>query len=149
MRRFRFRLERFLEIKRYRERQAELGLAVAASRCVELQGRMSEARSRMAAELEARASGPGRVDLEALQTSELYRRHLVGVWEASARQLVVRERERREAQQVYIERSRERKVLDKLRERRAADYYKDGKRRDAKVIDDLAQGNRAARQREE
>jgi flagellar FliJ protein len=145
MRRFRFRLERLLEIRRYRERQAELVLAVATGRCIELQNRMSEARALMAQQLVERASAGGRLDLDALQWSEAYRRHLAGVMEASARDLVVREKERREAQSVYAGRARERKVLDKLRERRQLDYTHEERSREARTLDDVSQAARAAR----
>ncbi len=149
MLRFRFRLERYLDIKRYRERQAELGLAAATARCIELQNRMADARARMASALVERAGGAGRVDLEQLRWSEVYRRHLADVYDAGARALVVRERERREAQKVYLDASRERKVLAKLRERRGQEYYRDGKRREARILDDVSQAARAARSREE
>ena len=145
MRGFRFRLERILEIRRYRERQAEMALAVATGRCIECQNRMAEARSRMARELVERAVAGGRLDLEALQWSEQYRRHLAEVYEASARDLVVREKERRAAQAVYIDRSRERKVLDKLRERRVLDYTREARGREARILDDVSQAARAAR----
>lgn len=145
MLRFRFRLERFLDIKRHRERQAELGLAAATARCLELRNRMADARSRMARELADRAARAGRVDLERLRWSEIFRRHLADVHDNSARDLVVRDKERRQAQKVYIDASRERKVLDKLRERRERDYYHDEKRRDAKTLDDVSQAGRAAR----
>jgi flagellar FliJ protein len=149
MLRFRFRLERYLDIKRHRERQAELSLAAATARCLELQARMAEARERMARELFERARRGGSLDVDELQWSESYRRHLADVHDGSAKLLVVREKERREAQKVYLDASRERKVLDKLRERREADYYRDGKRRAARTLDDVSQAGRAARSREE
>ena len=145
MRRFRFRLERFLEIKRYRERQAELTLAAATARCLELKNRMAEARSLMAQELALRAGGAGRLDVERLQWGELYRRHLTGVYESSVRSLVAREEERREANRVYLERSRDRKVLDKLRERREREYYHEARGRAARALDDVSQAGRVAR----
>ena len=144
MLRFRFRLERFLDIKRYRERQAELALAAATSRCVELQNRMADARARMARELVDRAA-PGILDLEQWKWSEAYRRRLADVYEASARDLVIREKERRQAQKVYLDATRERRVLDKLRERRERDYYHEAKRREARVLDDVSQSGRVGR----
>ncbi len=147
MLRFRFRLERFLDIKRYRERQAELALAAATARCLQLQNRMADARARMARELVERAA-PARLDLEEWKASEVYRRHLADIYEASARDLVVREKERRAAQKVYLDASRERKVLDKLRERRERDYYGEAKRREARTLDDVSQSGRVGRSRE-
>jgi len=149
MLRFRFRLERFLDIKRYRERQAELSLAAATARCIELQNRMADAKTRMARELVDRAARGGRVDLEQLRWSEVYRRRLADLHDTSARDLVVREKERRQAQRVYLDASRERKVLGKLRERREREYYHEEKRRDAKTLDDVSQAGRAARIRGE
>ena len=148
MLRFRFRLERLLDIRRYRERQAELALAAATSRCVELQNRMADARARMARELVERAA-PGGLDLEEWKWSEAYRRHLADVYESSARDLVVREQERRQAQKVYLDATRERRVLDKLRERRERDYYHEGKRREARTLDDVSQSGRVGRSGEE
>jgi flagellar export protein FliJ len=106
---------------------------------------MAEARARMAEQLVERAPRGGRLDLEALQWSEAYRRRLAEVYEASARDLVVREKERREAQGVYLERSRERKVLDKLRERRQLAWKREERTRDARILDDVSQAARAAR----
>lgn len=145
MHRFRFRLERLLEIRRYRERQAELALAAATARCIELRNRMDDARSRMAQQLVERASAGGLLDLQRLRWSEAYRRHLSDVCEASARDLVIREKERREAQAVYVERSRDRKVLDKLRERRQREYYHEARNREARILDDVSQASRVAR----
>ncbi len=145
MQRFRFRLDRFLEIRRYRERQAELALAAATGRCVELRNRIADARARMAQQLVERARPGGVLDLEQLRWSEAYRRQLSAVVEASARDLVVRERQRREAQAVYADRSRERKVLDKLRERRQREYYHEARSRDARTLDDVSQASRVAR----
>jgi flagellar FliJ protein len=142
--RFRFRLERFLEIRRHRERLAELALAAATSRCLELQNRMADAKARMARELVDRAAS-GRLDLEQWQWSEAYRRRLADAYEAGARDLVVREQERRQAQKAYLEAARERKVLDKLRERRERDYYHEEKRREARTLDDVSQSGRVGR----
>ena len=55
MRRFVFRLERILEIRRYRERERELELATATARCVELQNAMADRVSRMTEQLRTRA----------------------------------------------------------------------------------------------
>jgi flagellar export protein FliJ len=99
----------------------------------------------MAEQLVERSPRGGRLDLETLQWSEAYRRRLAAVYEASARDLVVREKERREAQGVYLERSRERKVLDKLRERRQLAWKREERTRDARILDDVSQAARAAR----
>ena len=139
MRRFVFRLERILKIRRFRERERELELAAAIARCVELRKVMADCLTRMAEQLRERAPDRGSVDLATLQISEIFRRRLAREHGDAERSLVDRETERKEAQGRYLEVSRDRKVLQRLRERREKQYYRDQKREEFAEMDDISQ----------
>ena len=142
MRRFRYRLERILEIRRYHERERELELSAATARCVRLKNKMAASEAGMSEQLRFRAPGTGVVDLAGLQTSELYRARLAEEYKAATWELVVRDKERQEAQARYLEASRDRKVLQRLRERREHEYYKRQRLEEFKDMDDLSQASR-------
>jgi flagellar FliJ protein len=50
-----------------------------------------------------------------------------------------------EARDLYLEASRDRKVLDKLKERRRREYDKEMEREETRTIDDISSGIRARR----
>ena len=139
MRRFAFRLERVLEIRRYRERERELELAFAAARCIELRNAMTDRTVRMVEQLRKRAPGPGSVDVAALQVSEVFRRRLAQEYSDAERSLVDRDAERLGAQERYLVAAKDRKVLQRLRERRETQYYRERKREEFAEMDDLSQ----------
>jgi flagellar FliJ protein len=136
VRRFRFRLEKLLELRAFYERRAELVLAEKASRCAVLEGRLreiAEARSRTGREMFA----PGR-DLEDFRASGLYLVRLDRERDALVQELARAELEREAARAEYVEKRKAREAIDKLRERKQAEYYKVAEREEIKALDDLA-----------
>ena len=135
MRRFRFRLERLLELRAHREREALYRLAEATGHCVRLARRIQETASQRGA---AYRSAAGGLDLGLLAYRERYLAWLEATRRRLAEELARREKERLEVQQKYLEASRQRKVLEKLKERRAAEYYREARTEEFKVQDDMA-----------
>lgn len=137
MRRFQFRLERFLELRRWKEREWELKLARALGECLLIENRIKEIGEEIGASRLAQFSEGGRVDVEAMARRELYVQRLALERE---RAQVTLEEKRREMERVrarYLEVSKERKVLDKLKERRSEEYYDRQLDEEYKAVDDM------------
>lgn len=136
MRKFAFRLEKLLELRKYRERVAEAALAEKAGACALLERALEEnARSSMAASRDKAA--PGRTIFD-LQAAELYLRRLAIERERTIRALALAEAERETARLAYIEKSREKKIIEKLKERRGEEYALAAGREEVKAMDDIA-----------
>lgn len=140
MKRFRFRLERFLDLAKYEERQWELRLAEITGVCVALANEIGSLKGRKAA---AFASRRGLRDAGDLISLELFMKNLEQRAERLEVSLREKEKVRDEVRKGYLEASRKRKVLDKLREKKEAEYYKDQNRAEVGVIDDINSGNAA------
>ncbi len=141
MRRFRFRLEKFLELRRWKEREREIALAKALGEVLMLEKRIAEIAEQIAASLFGQFRRDDRwgtrIDVEAMARRELYAQRLSRERENKRAALVVKRRELEEARAKYLEASKERKVLDKLRERREAEYYEKAIDEEFKEIDDM------------
>lgn len=141
MKRFRFNLDKLLELRQYYEREAELALARAMVELQSIQERLeklAEERSEAAAE----RFRPGR-SVAQIQATDLYILRLDKTKEvlleaAAKAELVVAEK-----RQAYIEASRDRKVLDKLREKRLKEYKYQLSLEEIKTVDDISSGSRA------
>lgn len=144
MRRFRFDLEKLLELRSYHEREAELELARAMAEVAGIHERLEKlAQERVAAASERFA--PGRVIAE-IRNTEYYllrldrsRDQLLDA-AAKAELLVAQRRE------VYIEKSREKKVLEKLKEKRFMEYRKERAAEEIKSLDEVSSGAAARKQ---
>lgn len=119
MKQYRFRLDRLLTIRKYRELEWELKLAAATGECVRLANEIQEMDGERRSTLAQRYRGGG-LDMDYLAAAELYMRKIDARTAADRSALVERERERDEVRAGYLEASKERKVLDRLRDRRAA-----------------------------
>lgn len=136
MRRFAFKLEKLLELRRYHEREWEIKLAEASSRCIELDSEIGDWRRRRGEESQLRL-GTGEIDVSRFVARDDYLQ-LVDDRVRRLRLLLERAESEREAvQQSYLEASRRRKVLTKLRERRAGEYYAHARREEGKVLDEI------------
>lgn len=148
MRRFRFRLERLLEIRRYVEKQWEAKLAEKTGHCVNLQNRIQETQRQREETFRKPAGGEAaaaHLDVNHLLGVERFRVRLDQQKARLETELAERLREREQILGQYREASRARKVLDKLKEKRAG-LHRDGQRREeTRVLDELA-GARAARE---
>jgi flagellar export protein FliJ len=135
MRRFQFKLEKFLELRGFHERKAELILAEKAGRCNVLGGKLREnAEARVRAGREMFAHGRSIADFRA---SELYIVRLDRDRERLLEELAAAELEREKARANYVEKRKAREVLDKIKERKQAEYYLLAEREEIKALDDL------------
>jgi flagellar FliJ protein len=141
MKRFRFSLEKVLKLKAYREQEAEIELGRAIGALVEIENRI-----RTAAEQKHRASAERFLpDNDALKILS-YERYIARLdqerdklmEDAARAELVVEEKRK-----LYMEASRERKVLDKLKEKRTGEYRKKLFAEETKELDDIAGGKEA------
>ncbi|MDR1933512.1 MAG: flagellar export protein FliJ [Spirochaetales bacterium] len=137
MNRYKFRLERLLQLRRHKERLREMELAEISGRCVRLENHIRDLQNEKdeyagfsaegvpycASDILAREAFRGRLDLE---------------MEETGRRLKKAVRERETASRSYLEAARDRKVLDKLKERKAEEYYEDQRRREGKIMDETA-----------
>jgi len=137
MRRFRFRLEKFLDLRRWKEREREIALAKVLGEVLLLEKRIAEIAEEIAASLFGEFRRDNRIDVEAMSRRELYAARLSQERKRKREVLTVKQRELEEARARYLEASRERKVLDKLRERREAEYYERAIDEEFKEIDDM------------
>lgn len=136
MKRFRFRLEKLLELRAFHERRAEILLAEKAGRVAILETSLAEnAISRAASRREMFA--PGRV-LADFRATELYVLRLDREREGLVALLAAAELEREAARLAYVEKRRGRELMDKLKERRQTEYYRLAEREEIKALDDLA-----------
>lgn len=136
MKRFRFNLEKLLELRAFYERKAELVLAEKAGRCALLESRLKEvAESRFRTAREMFAAGRGIDDYRACS---LYLVRLDAERDRLLGELAQAELEREEARKVYVEKHRSREAIDKLKERRQAEYYRLALREETKTLDDIA-----------
>ena len=137
MRRFRFRLERFLDLRRWKERERELALAKVLGEVLVLEHRIGEIGELIAGSLFGEYRREKRIDVEALARRELYAQRLAQERERRRAELVVKQGELDEARARYREASKERKVLEKLRERRETEYYEQAVDEEYREIDDM------------
>ncbi|MBU8912624.1 MAG: flagellar export protein FliJ [Spirochaetales bacterium] len=145
MRRFRFKLDKILELRRYAEQEWELKLAEVTGRVVTAEQEIAEwARRRH--DTRRLHAGAGTVDMLIMRTREDYVNRIdLRVMELQ-HQLVALEVERSKIRDGYVEASRKRKALTRLKERQAQEYYRDALRDEGRVLDEIA-GNQLIRSR--
>ena len=140
MRRFRFRLERLLELRAHREQEALYRLAEATGHCVRLARRIQELGQERGAAFRSVPGEVGRLDLD--MGLFAYRERYLAWLEATRRrlseELARREKQRLEVQASYLQAAREHKVLAKLKERRAAEHRRQARIEEFNVQDDVA-----------
>jgi flagellar FliJ protein len=123
VRRFQFRLERFLELRRWKERQWEIALAKIQGVCLSLERRIAEIAAEIGASRLVGYTVGARIDVEAMARRELYVLRLARERERTRETLQEKRKELAKVLASYLEASKDRKVLDKLKERRAEEYY--------------------------
>ncbi len=136
MKRFRFRLEKVLEVREYYERLAEMKLSAAAGKCALLERRLVD--NAHATREAARQRFAGGRELYNMRAVELYAQRLASERDRTMKALAMAEVERESARQGYVSASKEKKLLTKLRERREAEYYRSATREEVKILDDLS-----------
>ncbi|MDR2070789.1 MAG: flagellar export protein FliJ, partial [Treponema sp.] len=122
MKRFWFDLEKILEIRAYREREAEieLGRAVGVLTAIEQEIQSAAVNHSRAAACRF-ASGNGS---EEIRRYDLYIRRLDAQRDRLLKEAAEAELKVETAREAFLEASRERKVIDKLKEKRRQEYRK-------------------------
>ena len=138
MRRFRFRLERLLELRARKEQEALYRLAEATGHCVRLARRIQELGQERGAAYRSVPGGAGSLDLGLYAYRERYLAWLESSRRRLSEELARREKQRQEVQARYLEAAREHKVLEKLKERRAAEHRRASRIEEFNVQDDVA-----------
>lgn len=146
MKRFRFRLQRLLDLRAHREREVLLRLAEAAGHCARVGRRLREVEGQRQAAFGSPFSPGGAVDLTLFAYRERYLAWLEAQRRRLAAELAEREKTHREVQVKYLEVSKERKVLEKLKERRAAEYYREARQEEFAAQDEIAASRFGRRQ---
>jgi flagellar export protein FliJ len=136
MKRFRFKLDKLLKLRGFRERRAELVFAEKAGACALLETKLADNMERRARTTRERFA-PGR-EIADFRASEMYILRLDRERDRLARDLAAAELEREAARAAYLGFRREREAVDKLRERRESEYYRLALREETKVLDDMA-----------
>lgn len=137
MRRFAFKLEKVLELRRFAEREWEHKLAEATSRVIGVENEISEWAERRSATSTNRVPN-GRVDMGVLRSREDYVNLIDDrVYRLQSR-LVTLEAEREKVRARYLEVSQRRKALSKLKERQGDEYYKDALKEETRSLDEIA-----------
>ena len=137
MRRFQFRLERFLELRKWKEREWELKLARVLGQCLLLEKRIAEIGEEISASRGEVFRDGIRIDMVAMSRRELYIQRLTRERERARAELTVRRKELEDVRAKYLEVSKARKVLDKLREGKETEYYEHAVDEEYKAADDM------------
>jgi flagellar export protein FliJ len=137
VKRFRFRLEQLLELRRYREHEWELKLAEITGIVVSIENRIRTIDNEVKRALVAQFTYIGRPDYNFLIASEEYISRLRLEKSLCEVELQTRREERKKVQKVYLEHSKKHKVLKRLKERQEETYYRQKRNEEAKVLDDM------------
>ena len=143
MKPFAFSLEKVLELRKYHEDEAKIELGRAIGILAELETRihaLGQERARAA----AAQFSPGNSAAQ-IQQYMFYLLRLDNTKEQLLREAALAEQKVEEARDLFIEASRERKVLDKLKEKRQKEYRKAFFIEETKILDDISAGAPARR----
>ena len=140
MKRFDFRLERFLDIKKYRERDWEMKLSKAAGNCLKIKREMDEIKIIKMNSFQKQSGSGILLNLDDLRAQEFYRLRLDQSSDRLRMDLIQKRKEMADIKKEYLNASKEKKVLEKLREKKERQYYKEQKINDDKITDDITSG---------
>ena len=132
--RFRFRLQKVLELRRWEEKQAELALAAITGECLNLQRQITTVQEERLSALSRRRPQDS---VTVLLSLEAYTQRLTKLAETVQAKLDQKLIEREGIQKKFLEAQTKRKVLDKVEEKRRLEFKKSEFQRDAKRQDDL------------
>ena len=136
MKPFAFSLEKVLKLRKYREDEAKIELGRAVGVLAELESNIrATAEERVRAAAAQFSPGNGAVEI---QQYMVYLLRLDNTKERLLKEAAMAELKIEEARNVFLEASRERKVLDKLKEKRKKEYKKLVIAGETKNLDDIA-----------
>ena len=138
MKRFRFNLEKLLELRKYDEQNWEIKLGQIVSKCTAMEHRIRDIKSdKSKAFFKYNLASSG---IEMLQVSEVYLQRLNSEISMAKIKLDGYISEKQEIQSRFIKVSNKRKILDKLKDKEEEAYYKDMAAVEIKEIDDISIG---------
>jgi flagellar FliJ protein len=141
MKRFRFSLEKVLDLRKHREREAEVELGRAIGELTEIENKIK------ALALEKTRAAKERFSLNnttiEIQSYDLYIMRLDQSKDRLLEEAAKAELKVEAARAVYLEASRDRKAVDKLKEKRGTEYRREMFAEETKVLDDVSDGKRA------
>ncbi|MDR3343851.1 MAG: flagellar export protein FliJ [Treponema sp.] len=141
MKQFTFSLEKVLELREYREQETKIELGRAVGVLTQLEHAIADLVVERDRAVDARFStGHGMAEILAF---DRYIQRLDHTKDALTAEAVLAERKLEEARQVYLEASRERKVLVKVKEHRQREYRKLVAAEEIKFLDDISGGSPA------
>ncbi|MFP3088780.1 flagellar export protein FliJ [Treponema sp. TIM-1] len=138
MKRFRFKLEKALDLRLHRERETKIALGKAVGTLSFIEHNLEAlARERLNAGEERFSPAYGTADI---LVHDLYIRRLEETQDRLLQEATAAELKVEEARDEYLEASRDRKVLDKIREKRWQEYKKAREDEAIKNLDDISGG---------
>jgi flagellar FliJ protein len=138
LKRFKFDLEKVLELRSYREREMKIDLGRAMGALTEIEHKSTALAKERLRAADERFS-PRRSAAE-MHSYDLYILRLDKTRDRLLEAAAQAELKLAEARERYLEASRDRKVLDKVKERRYAEYRKAALAGEVKVLDDISGG---------
>jgi flagellar FliJ protein len=138
MKAFRFSLEKVLELRNYREQEAKIELGRAIGVLSEIENRIktvAEDRYRAAVDRFSPNNDAMKIISYENYILRLDQERDRLLEEAARAELVIEEKRK-----LYLEASRERKVLDKLKEKQGKEYRKEKFAEETKTLDDISGG---------
>ncbi|MBN1410628.1 MAG: flagellar export protein FliJ [Spirochaetales bacterium] len=137
MKRFQFRLEKLLDLRKFREREWELKLAEITGQCLLIKKKIAELKQEIYRCMLERKQTEKSVNMDDLHLNELYVQRLEQNIDALSEELERKEEERKKIHAEYMEAAKKRKVLDKLKEKRSEEYYHIHKLEEFKKLDEI------------
>jgi flagellar FliJ protein len=135
VKRFIFSLEKVLELREYREQETEIALGRAVGELTSIENQLKELALQRLKAGEERFNPTN--DAFAIRNYEFYIQRLDHTKEELLEAAATAQLKVEEARELYLEASRQRKVLDKLKEKRAVAYRKTMFAEETKMLDDL------------
>lgn len=135
MKRFSFSLQKLLDLREFREKQAELALGKAVSARDAIQLELEEVGRKRVEATYSRQQGCSIQELLAIENyvNRLDKKKETLLEDLAAAELVVEK-----ARGEYLVASRDRQVLSKLREKKVAAWHKENLDEEAATLDDIA-----------
>jgi flagellar FliJ protein len=135
MRRFQFGLQKVLVLREYREQESEIELGRTIGTLTQIEHRIADlATERIRVGVEQCSAGRGTAEIVAF---DRYVQRLESTKKRLLEDAAQAERKVKEAREVYLAASRERKILDKLREHRAEEYRHFQLAEETKILDEV------------
>ncbi|MFP4362318.1 MAG: flagellar export protein FliJ [Spirochaetia bacterium] len=148
MRKFQYRLERILELKKYHEQEWELKLAEISEQCLKLENEIKKREEQKSTAFLKTGSSSVGFSVYDLSARDYYVQRLESEIRQLNDELAQKQKKQEEVRQKYSEAAKERKVLDKLREKKAEEYYRESLKEEMKEIDDLTVSAQSRRRSE-